>query len=243
MSWISAPWHFNKSEVHARAGARHKVPFRSHIQLGRPPSCVGGNTFMTVCPALHCDDKCGKNSHNSLLDTNDLWHLRSKSLQLPSAADLRHSSRIMSNMKDTSVWFKMPLKLPACSINLRVGSMTKKHCLPLCTSLQKQVYCSRTEIYTTSALQRAVFKWKWRQIIITHWVSGNVTGRLSLGSRVETTEVAHSHHVVGFGTTHPLITNDIRQIVVICTARVGPTQWFVLICRMFYWTPSLICLN
>lgn len=59
---------------------------------------------------------------------------------------------------------------------------------------------------------------------------------------VKTTEVAHNHHNVGFGTAHPLIMNDIRQIVVICAASVSvsPAQWFVLICSMFYAPPSLI---
>lgn len=99
--------------------ARHKGLYWGHIQLGRPPSCVGGDTFMTMYPELFRDDKWGKNSHNSLLDINDLWHLRWKSPQFHSAADLQGgilAGWVMPNMKGTKLQFKMPLKFPVCNI-------------------------------------------------------------------------------------------------------------------------------
>lgn len=110
----------NKSEVHARAGAARRRSAEGsllrggHIQLGGPPSCAGGNTFMTMYPELFHDDRSEKNSHNSLLDINDLWHLRWKlSLQLRShTADLQgciSAGWIMLNMKDTKLQFKMSL--------------------------------------------------------------------------------------------------------------------------------------
>ncbi len=153
--------------------ARHKGLYWGQIQLGRPPSCVGGDTFMAMHPTLCPDDKWGKNSHNSLLDINDLWHLCWKSLQLHSAADLHGgilAGWIMPNMKGTKLQFKMPLKLPACNINLWVGSMTKKHCLPLCTSIQKQTYCSHPWVHTTCALQGAVFRCEWWQNILPVYI-------------------------------------------------------------------------
>lgn len=70
--------------------ARLKGLYWGHIQLCRPPSCVGGNTFMTMNPALCRYDGWGTNSHNSLLDINDLWHLHWKSLQLHPAAGWHH---------------------------------------------------------------------------------------------------------------------------------------------------------
>lgn len=68
---------------------------------------------MTMYPELFHDDRSEKNSHNSLLDINDLWHLRWKSLQLRShTADLQgciSAGWIMLNMKDTKLQFKMSL--------------------------------------------------------------------------------------------------------------------------------------
>lgn len=37
--------------------AQHKGLYWGHIQLGRPPSCVGGDPFMTMYPQLCHGDK------------------------------------------------------------------------------------------------------------------------------------------------------------------------------------------
>lgn len=124
--WISAPWHFNKSEVHARAAAAQSRSAQrsllgSHSALRTTQLCGWKQTFMTTHPELRHDDGWGKNSHNSFLDINDLWHLRWKSLQLHSAADRQGgilAGWIMPNMKGTKMQSKTPSKLLACNINL-----------------------------------------------------------------------------------------------------------------------------
>lgn len=149
--------------------ARHKGLYWGHIQLGGPPSCAGGDTFMTTYPERCPHYKWGKNSHNSPWDINDLWHLGWKSLQSHSAADLQGgiaAGWIMPNMKGTKLRFKISLKLLVCNINLWVGSMTKKHCLPLCTSVQK--FIVPTQSRATCGLQRAVCSREWWQTITTH---------------------------------------------------------------------------
>lgn len=126
VSWFSAPWHSNNSEVHARAGAVQIHPQRSLLGSHSAWWTTQLNTFMTTHPELCPHDKWGKNSHNSLLDINDLWHLRWMSLQSHSAADLQggiSAGWIMPDMKGTKLQLKKPLKLPVCNINL----LSRKH--------------------------------------------------------------------------------------------------------------------
>lgn len=81
-----------------------------------------------------------KSSHNSFLDINDLWHLRSKSLQLHSAADLQggiSAGWIMPDMKGSPLQFKVLRRLLVYNINLLSRKHGQKNSLSLCTSILK----------------------------------------------------------------------------------------------------------
>lgn len=103
---------------------------------------------------------------------------------------------IMPNMKGKILWFKMPLKLPACNINLWVGSMTKKNTV----SLYAHPFKSRLIVPTHGSIPPVPCRGQYldendsRILLPMETSPGNVP--------VKTTEVAHNHHIVGFGTAH-----------------------------------------
>lgn len=106
VSWITAPRHFNKSEVRWQNRRRleaqnsllgsHSAGWADHPDVW--VETLSRLRTLSFAAMTNEEKKC----HNSLLDINDPWHLKSKQLQLSSAADLRGgicAGWIMAKMK------------------------------------------------------------------------------------------------------------------------------------------------